>query len=84
MNTTSATTTHTPSPVVAYPANINGRGNLAYFASTCSCGMELASTMRSSVDLDVRQHVEYFASGRAARDARLLARTGARAGRYVR
>ncbi len=43
------------------PANENGRGNLAGFEVTCSCGYREGTTMASNIQFMLRGHDEYHA-----------------------
>lgn len=80
MDTTTTTTReatmaqHTPSPVEARPASQPGA--LAHFASTCTCGLVMANTIKTNVDLDVREHLRYFGA-LDAKASRAMARGAA-------
>ena len=51
-----------PSPIIAVAAR---DGSLAHWSSTCTCGLEIASTIRTSVDADIREHLAYMDAKRA-------------------
>lgn len=51
---------HTPGPVLPAPAS--GPGALAHFASVCSCGFRIASTMQTNVAPEMRDHVAFMAA----------------------
>lgn len=53
-------TIHTISPIVAIPANQDGRGNLAGFEARCSCGLSMSSTIRTNLVFDTADHLRYF------------------------
>lgn len=59
------TDTHTPIPTA--PIQASGAGDLDGFESVCSCGLVMRNTVRSNVDLDVREHLAYFAAKEALR-----------------
>jgi hypothetical protein len=65
-------------PVISpVQADENGRGNLAGYRATCACGLEMTSTMLSSLQLDLAQHATWHLSkaGQAADARRELRRT---------
>jgi len=50
-------------PVISpVQADENGRGNLAGYRATCACGLEMTSTMLSSLQLDLAQHATWHLS----------------------
>jgi hypothetical protein len=54
------TTLHVASQTFAAPASQPGA--LAHFASICSCGFEIRSTIRNDVARDAARHVAYMAT----------------------
>lgn len=54
---TTAAQPHTTTAIVAVPAS--GPGALAGYEARCSCGLTMRSSLRVSLELDVRQHDRY-------------------------
>ena len=52
---------HTLTPVREIPANESGRGNLAGFGISCSCGLEMSNTVRTNVQADAEDHLRWAA-----------------------
>lgn len=61
------TTAHTTTAPVAAPASQPGA--LAHFVSICSCGLEMRNTVRSNVEQDVREHLDWAVRVRRGRRA---------------
>lgn len=56
--------------VSVMPANENGRGNLAGYKVSCTCGNVETTTMQSEVQFMVRDHLQYWTPEREAAKAR--------------
>ena len=57
----------TPTPIEHRPATSDGR--LEHYTSTC-CGMEIANTVRTNVEAEVREHVAYMTAKRSKESPR--------------
>ena len=53
-----------PSPVQPREAR---NGGLDHFFSLCTCGLEIANTVRTNVEAEVREHLAYMAAKQASR-----------------